>query len=164
MGTGTADCFRGIVPGLEDFHVLHEIFEAQADARPNAVAVMFDREETTYADLEARANRLARHLRSRGVQRGSLVAMLLPRSADAYAALLGILKAGAAYVPLDPEYPADRVAYILENCAATALVTTAELAGQHAAFGGKVIRVDADREAIDAESSARLPRNAVGVT
>src|SRR5439155_631028 len=100
----------------ERFHVLHEIFEMQADARPDAVAVEFGREETTYADLEARANRLARHLRARGVQRGSLVAMLLPRSADAYAALLGILKAGAAYVALDPEYPADRVAYILENC------------------------------------------------
>jgi hypothetical protein len=51
---------------VEDFQVLHEIFEVQADARPDAVAVMFDREETTYADLEARANRLARHLRSRG--------------------------------------------------------------------------------------------------
>src|SRR5206468_9814761 len=85
------------------------------------------------------------------------------RSADAYAALLGILKAGAAYVPLDPEYPADRVAYILENCAAGALVTMAELAGRHAGFGGAVIRVDADHEAIDAESSIRLPRNAVGV-
>src|SRR6266516_3829840 len=154
----------GVAPeSMEDFHVLHEIFEAQADARPDAVAVMFDREETTYADLEERANRLARHLRWRGVQRGSLVAMLLPRSADAYAALLGILKAGAAYVPLDPEYPADRVAYILENCAAEALVTIADLAGRHAAFGGAVIRVDADREAIDAESSIRLLRNVVGV-
>src|SRR5438034_1552058 len=157
-------CPDGVAPEpVEDFQVLHEIFEVQADARPEAVAVMFDREETTYADLEARANRLARHLRSRGVQRGSLVAMLLPRSADAYAALLGILKAGAAYVPLDPEYPADRVAYILENCAASALVTVAELAVRHAGFGGAVIRVDADGETIDAESSIRLPRNVVGV-
>src|SRR3989475_8193429 len=157
-------CPDGVAPEPEeDFQVLHEIFEVQADARPDAVAVMFDREETTYADLEARANRLARHLRSRGVQRGSLVAMLLPRSADGYAALLGILKAGAAYVPLDPEYPADRVAYILENCAAGALVTTADLAGRQAALGGVVIRVDAGRESIDAECSTRLPRNAVGV-
>src|SRR3989475_4546093 len=157
-------CLDGVASQpVEHFQVLHEIFEVQADARPDAVAVMFDREETTYAELEARANRLARHLRSRGVQRGSLVAMLLPRSADGYAALLGILKAGAAYVPLDPEYPADRVAYILENCAAGALVTTADLAGRQAAFGGVVIRVDAGRESIDAECSTRLPRNAVGV-
>ena len=90
---------------VEDFHVLHEIFEAQADARTDPVTVMFDREETTYAHLEARANRLARHLRSRGVQRGSLVAVLLPRSADTYAALLGILKAGAAYAPRGSRLP-----------------------------------------------------------
>src|SRR5213076_3627411 len=98
------------------------------------------------------ANRLARQFCARGVLRGSLVAMLLPRSVDAYATLLGILKAGAAYVPIDPEYPADRVAYILEDSGAGALVTTADLARRHAAFGGAVVRVDADRAAIDAES------------
>src|SRR5260221_10857491 len=83
--------------------LLHEFFEAQADARPEAVAVVFDGRETTYAELDQQANRLARHLRASGLGRGSLAAMLLPRSADAYAALLGILKSGAAYVPLDPE-------------------------------------------------------------
>lgn len=145
------------------FRALYQIFEAQADARPDAVAVLFDREETTYADLEQRANRLARHLRARGVRRGSFVALLLPRSVDAYAALLGILKAGAAYVPIDPEYPADRVAYILEDSGADALVTTAELAGCHASFGGVIVRVDADRQAIEAKSPARLQWNSVGV-
>src|SRR5436309_12842092 len=123
------------------FHVLHEIFEAQADTRPDAVAVVFGQDETTYDDLERRANRLAHHLRARGVRPGSIVAMLLPRSQDAYAALLGILKAGAAYVPIDPEYPPDRIAYILEDSDADALVTTAGLAGPQAAFGGTVVRV-----------------------
>src|SRR2546426_3714485 len=144
-------------------HVLHAIFEAQADARPEAVAVVFGGEETTYANLESRANRLARHLRRRGVGHGSVVAMLLPRSPDAYAALLGILKAGASYVPIDPDYPVDRVAYILEDSGATVLVTTADLAGRHGAFGGAVVRFDADCDAIAAESAARLPSGEEGV-
>src|SRR6266496_2934176 len=67
--------------------LIHEIFEAQADARPNEVAVLAGRRESTYSDLERRANRLARHLRDRGIGRGSIVGLLLPRSIDAYAAL-----------------------------------------------------------------------------
>ena len=129
-------------PGTEArSDLLHEIFEAQADARPDAVAVVFGPQRRTYADLEEKANRLARHLRDRGVERGSLVAMVLHRSIDTYAALLGILKAGAAYVPLDPEYPPDRVAYILEDCGADALVTTGELADVSGGFGGVIVRL-----------------------
>src|SRR6266851_74035 len=145
------------------FHVLHEIFEAQADARPNAVAVAFGTETATYLELEQRANRIARHLREQGVRPESRVALLLPRSTDLYAAILGVLKAGAAYVPLDAEYPADRVAYILEDSGAEALLTTADLAEPHAVYRGVVVRMDADLAEIDAQSPARLPHNTVGV-
>lgn len=143
--------------------VLHEIFETQADARPTAVAVMSGRDKTTYAELERRANRLGSYLRRSGVRRGSVVGILLPRSTDAYVALLGILKAGAAYVPIDPEYPGDRIAYILEDSGAHALVTAAGLLGRCNGFGGAVVLIDADRAAIDAESPARLTRAASGV-
>lgn len=145
------------------FNVLHEIFEDRVDAQPDAIAVICGRARISYRELEARANRLAHHLRRRGVRRGSRVALLLPRSVEAYATLLGILKAGAAYVPLDPEYPADRVAFILANGAATALVTTADLAQRQESFRGAVVRVDADAGPIAAESAVRLPHNAVGV-
>src|SRR5207302_9480718 len=128
----------------EDTHtsglLLHELFEAQAEARPEALAVVFGSQEVTYGELDSRANRLARHLRQRGVKRGSIVAMLLPRSVGAYATLLGILKTGAAYLPLDPAYPADRVGYALADSGTHALVTTAALAANHGTFGGGVVR------------------------
>ena len=141
---------------------LHEIFETRADLCPGALAVVSAGERLTYLELEERANRLARHLRARGVGRGSRAAVLLPRSPDAYAALLGILKAGAAYVPLDPEYPVDRVAFILRDCEAEVLVTTASLASQHPRFGGALVSLDADAAAIAAESHARLAPGEVG--
>jgi non-ribosomal peptide synthetase-like protein len=143
--------------------LLHAIFEEQAEMRPRAVAVHFGNETTTYGYLERCANRVARYLRRRGVKRGSAVALLLPRSTDALVALLGILKAGAAYVPIDPEYPADRVAFIMDDCGADALVTTADLARRHAAFHGAIVRVDADHAAITAESGLRLAQQEVGV-
>jgi non-ribosomal peptide synthetase-like protein len=145
------------------FQVLHEIFELQADERPKSVAIIFGQEEITYAELEQRANRLARHLRARGVRRGSLIAILLPRSTDTYVAILGILKVGAAYVPIDPDYPMDRITYILENSGARTLITTANLEQFHLTFNGIIIRMDADREAIDVENSTRLKRDMIGV-
>lgn len=121
---------------------VHRIFEAQAESRPDAAAVVFGRQAITYSDLDARANRLARYLRRRGVRRGDKVAMMVPRSIDAYASILGILKAGAAYVPVDPDYPPDRIAWMLKDCAAATL-TAAEL--------------QAHRIEIAAESPWRLP-------
>jgi non-ribosomal peptide synthetase component F len=107
--------------------LLHQIFEAQAESRPHDLAVVFGRRTATYGELDARANQFARYLRKRAVKRGTAVAMLLPRSIEAYAAILGILKAGGAYVPIDPEYPAERISWILENSGAVALITEADL-------------------------------------
>ena len=141
---------------LSSVSVLHEIFERRVDADPEAVAVIFGGERSTYGDLDQRANRLARHLRRRGVGSGSVVAILLPRSIDAYAGILGILKSGAAYVPIDPEYPDDRIAFILEDSGAAAVVTTRGLAKRCGNFAGAIIRTDAESIAIDGESFERL--------
>src|SRR5205814_9318276 len=111
-----------------------------------------------------RANCLARYLRRRGVTRGSLVGMLLPRSLDAYALILGILKAGAAYVPIDPKYPEDRIAYILQDSGARVLVTNDQFARRPLAFDGDVISTDRDQVAIGAETSDRLSMRDVGVS
>jgi non-ribosomal peptide synthetase-like protein len=133
--------------------VLHQIFAMQAEAQSNAVAVEFGTQTITYGELEARANRLAHYLRGHGVSRGSAVALLAPRSIDTYAALLGILKSGAAYVPIDPDYPTERVAYILADSGATALVTTPALSHLHRGFSGTVIDLDASAADIAEESS-----------
>ncbi|MWA01879.1 amino acid adenylation domain-containing protein [Actinomadura sp. LD22] len=104
---GTApEAERSTIPAL---------FEAQAAARPDAVAVSFEGVSLTYGEVNARANRLARRLVEQGVGPEQFVALKLPRSADLVVAILAVLKSGAAYVPMDPDYPEDRIAYMVED-------------------------------------------------
>ncbi|MDR0416453.1 MAG: amino acid adenylation domain-containing protein, partial [Propionibacteriaceae bacterium] len=100
-----------------------ELFAAQARRHPTAAAVVADGRSTTYAELERASGALAAELASRGVGRGDYVAVGLPRGLDALAAMLGISRAGAAWVPLDPAHPAARIAEIVRDCAAKAVVT-----------------------------------------
>ncbi|MFK0199245.1 non-ribosomal peptide synthetase [Streptomyces lavendulae] len=109
---------------VPDHRALVELFEERVAASPEAVAVVFGEEHLTYARLDARANRLARALTTRGVGPEDRVGVALPRSTDLVTALLATLKAGAAYVPLDPEYPADRLAYMLDDATPAVLITT----------------------------------------
>ncbi|PYQ65418.1 MAG: hypothetical protein DMF53_05585 [Acidobacteria bacterium] len=105
---------------------LHRRFEAQVDRTPGAVALSLpgeDGERLTYAELDARANRIARHLQARGVRPGDRVALRLERSAEMVAAILGVLKAGAAYVPIDPAHPEERIAFTLQDSGAALLLT-----------------------------------------
>ncbi|MFP2913557.1 AMP-binding protein, partial [Pyxidicoccus sp. 3LFB2] len=102
---------------------VHQLFSAQAARTPEAPAALSDSGSLTYAQLEARSNRLASHLASLGVRPGTLVALCMERSLELPVALLGILKAGAAYVPLDPSYPRERLAFMLRDSAAPVLLT-----------------------------------------
>jgi amino acid adenylation domain-containing protein len=108
---------------------IHELFEAQVDRTPDAVALVFEDERVTYAELERHANRLGRILRQHGVVAETRVALCLERKTDLIAALLGILKSGGAYVPLDPAYPAERLSYMLSDSGASLLLTSRNLAG-----------------------------------
>ena len=105
-------------------------FEAQVAATPEAVAVVFGPTTLTYAQLNARANRLAHHLMARGVGPEQLVALALPRGPELIVALLGVLKAGAAYLPLDVDYPPERIAFMLADAAPAVVVTDGATAGQ----------------------------------
>ncbi|WP_159045871.1 condensation domain-containing protein, partial [Streptomyces sp. WM6372] len=106
--------------------LLPELFETQAARSPHAPAVVGGGVELSYAELNARANRLARHLVACGAGPEKLVAVALPRSVDLVVALLAVLKSGAGYVPVDPEYPADRIAYVLADAGPVLMITDAE--------------------------------------
>src|SRR5882724_5506253 len=104
-------------------HCIHELFEAQVERTPEATAVVFEDESLSYRELNQRANRLAHHLRSLGVQPDERVALCVPRSIEMVVGLLAVLKAGAAYVPLDPAYPRERLAHMLADSAPVALLS-----------------------------------------
>ena len=141
---------------------VHELFEASAERAPEAPAIRFRGATITYKELNARANRIARHLRTNGVEPGALVAVCLERSPDMVAALLGVLKVGAAYVPVDPAYPEARVAFMLEHSGAAALVTQESLAVRLARPGILVVRLDADKQALAAQSAENLENTGSG--
>jgi non-ribosomal peptide synthetase-like protein len=103
--------------------LLHEVFEEQVQRRPNHPAVECNGEIITYAELNTRADRLARKLRAEGVQSGALVALYLVKSCDLYATMLGILKAGAGYVPIDPKFPIGRIKSIVEDAGIKVILT-----------------------------------------
>ncbi|MFN8008648.1 MAG: amino acid adenylation domain-containing protein [Terriglobia bacterium] len=107
---------------------LHEMFELQAERSPESVAVVCEGESLTYGELNRRANQVSHHLVRLGVKPGEHVGLCLERTLSLMVGLLGILKAGAAYVPLDPVYPADRKAYMLEDAGARILITESSLA------------------------------------
>ncbi|WP_163997838.1 non-ribosomal peptide synthetase, partial [Pyxidicoccus caerfyrddinensis] len=108
---------------------VHQRVEAQARRAPDALAVESDDARLTYRELDARANQLAHVLRARGVRTGDRVALCVQRSPDMVVGLLGILKAGAAYVPLAPDYPRERLAFMLQDCGARVLLTQQSLLG-----------------------------------
>ncbi|MBK7661300.1 MAG: amino acid adenylation domain-containing protein [Betaproteobacteria bacterium] len=138
-GTGAAND----VPAAE---TVHGLFEAQVARSPQAVAVQFEDERLSYGELNARANRLARHLRALGVGAESLVGVWMERTPGMVVALLGILKAGGAYVPLDPAFPKDRIDYMIADAALAAVVTQESLAS---ALPAGVRAVCLDRDAAE---------------
>ncbi|HTI51817.1 MAG TPA: Pls/PosA family non-ribosomal peptide synthetase [Planctomycetaceae bacterium] len=152
------------LPELCRAELLHEIFEAQADLSPHRVALVDESQRLTYAELDERSTRLARWLRSEGIGRGDCVAFLVPRSAWGCIAILGILKAGAAYVPLDPDYPAERVDFILQDCRIRLLLTTSTCAAVSGDLSGKACPLDRLMEELADQPAVRLTRNDTGTT
>ncbi|HEX8244900.1 MAG TPA: condensation domain-containing protein, partial [Longimicrobium sp.] len=132
---------------------VHALVAAQAARTPDAAAIEHGGERVTYAELEARARRLAHRLRRLGVGPDVRVAVAMERSVDLVVTTYATLKAGGCCVAVDPGYPPERVAYMLADSRAAVVVTTSEVAARLPALDAAVVRVDAEREAIAAESS-----------
>lgn len=114
-------------PQIGRYERLHDIFQIQVLLHPNRPAVRDGDRILTYAELDAAANQLERWLRQHGVERGKFVAFCLPRSPEVYITMLAILKSGAAYVPLDPQYPIERLRFILQDAQVHSLITDSTL-------------------------------------
>ncbi len=123
---------------------IHERFEEQVARAPDAIAVAFEGETLTYAQLNAKANQLARYLQARGAGPEVLIGLCVERSLEMVIGILGILKAGSAYVPLDPTYPKERLGFIVADTQIPIVLTQARLLGALPAFDGSVVCLDRD--------------------
>src|SRR6202023_3797994 len=131
--------------------LVHELFEEQVQRTPQAVAVVYEGQSLTYAELNGRANQLARYLREKGVGADQLVGICVERSLEMVVGLLGVLKAGGAYVPLDPDYPPERLAYMLEDSQARLLLVHEDAQEPWPGFEGRVVALKGEKEKIEQE-------------
>ncbi len=124
---------------------VHQLFEAQVERTPDATAVIFDDQALTYAQLNQRANQLAHHLRMLGVAPEDRIGIFLERSLDMVVALLGVMKAGAAYVPMDPIYPPQRIQFMLEDTQMPVLISQQALVDTLPSNPAQCVLMDGDR-------------------
>ncbi|MBW4609137.1 MAG: amino acid adenylation domain-containing protein [Hassallia sp. WJT32-NPBG1] len=127
---------------------IHQLFEAQVEKTPDAVAVVFDKEKLTYQELNQRANQLAHYLQIQGVKPEVLVGISLEYSCELVVGILGILKAGGAYLPLDPGYPQERLAYMLEDAQVSVIITQKKLGNNLPIHNSHIICIDSGWEQI----------------
>ncbi|MEW6732307.1 MAG: amino acid adenylation domain-containing protein [Acidobacteriota bacterium] len=137
-------------------YCLHQLFEAQVERTPDAIAVVFQDQVLTYQELNRRANQLGHYLRKLGVEREVLVGICLERSVEMIVGMLGILKAGGAYLPLDPSYPKDRLDFMIRDAGVTVLVTEEQLGRSLNQPAIKTVLLDVDWAIIAAESNTNI--------
>jgi len=140
----------------------HQMFEAQVERDPEAPAVIYEDERISYRELNNRANQLAHYLQRLGVGPETIVGICLERSLEMVVALLGVLKAGAAYLPLDPDYPQERLSFMLADAEVPVLLTATYLKERLAIEAASVICLDTEWERIAEHSSEKPISNVSG--
>jgi amino acid adenylation domain-containing protein/non-ribosomal peptide synthase protein (TIGR01720 family) len=134
-----------------------DLFEAQANRTPDATAVVFENDSLTYRELNERANCLAHYLRGRRVKPGSLVPVCMERSLDMMVSIIGILKAGGAYVPVEPDFPEERIRFMLEDTNASNIITLSRYADRLGADPADIILLDDDWNDIKVNGKENVP-------
>ncbi|MDH3599287.1 MAG: amino acid adenylation domain-containing protein [Candidatus Tectomicrobia bacterium] len=142
---------------------IHQVFEAQVESTPEAVAVVFEDASLTYSELNRRANQLAHYLQALGVGPETLVGLCMERSLELVVGLLGILKAGGAYVPLDPTYPTERLTFMMEDTHVSILLTQHDMTPRLPEHRAHQLCLDTDWEVI-AQSPQQNPQSGVSST
>jgi non-ribosomal peptide synthetase component F len=142
--------------------LIHKLFEERAEIGPHAIALVCEEQSLTYIELNKRANRLAHHLRRLGVGPESLVGICMERSMEMVVALLATLKAGAAYLPLDPAYPPERLAYMLEDGSPSVTLTQERFLGVLPNFSGEIVCLDRDDSLMLEQSEENPPSQVTG--
>ena len=132
---------------------LHQLFEQQVIQSPEAVAVIFEEQSIDYCELNKLANQLAHYLIAKGATRGKLVGLALNRSINMVIGMLAISKSGAAYVPLDPKYPSDRLSFMLEDTGASIVLTESSLENDFPKHNARIVLIDKDRNEIESFST-----------
>ncbi|MDP4147320.1 MAG: amino acid adenylation domain-containing protein, partial [Bacillota bacterium] len=134
---------------------IYELFEEQVEKTPENIAVVYEEKELSYRELNEKANQLARVLREKGVGPDKIVGIMVERSLEMIVGIMGIIKAGGAYLPIDPEYPKERIEYMLEDSKADILLTQTQLVGK-SEFSGNIIKID--REDLYVGESSNLQK------
>src|SRR5262249_51865522 len=133
---------------------IHELFREQVERAPEQIALIGNYQQLSYRDLNRRANQLAAFLQRLGVGPEAVVGLCLERSVEMVVAVMGVLKAGGAYLPLDPEYPLERLALMLEDAGVGIIVTEEKLEERLPAYWGQTVLIDAEWERIGRESES----------
>ncbi len=142
----------------------HELFEQQAERTPSAIAVVYEGQSLTYLQLDHRANKLAHHLRARGAALDRPVGLCLDRGLDAAVAVLAVLKSGSPYLPLDPAYPRERLAYMLSDAAPGVVLAQRATLPALGETASRIILLDDDWQSIEQEDASSLPVGKIGLT
>ncbi len=141
------------------FRTVNVLFEEQVQKHPDAIAAIYNNTKLTYDELDRKSNQIARYLQEAGVDNGTLVGLSLSNSINIIPAIWGILKAGGVYLPLEPSYPQDRIAYMIEDAKPSILLTESQQMAKFKNFSGKIVQLDQSWEEISIRDDSTIERS-----